>query len=184
MVNRPIIAIVIASTAAMLSMSSCNRTQYICSAYQSAFFVDKAYANSFFSTPVDADSQPLVARVQKNEYLLIKPIKPKKKEKSWAIVPMITVFPPSTADSSAGDSTQAVPEGEEGGQYESDGLDKTNFLAVPSNENFFQRWMRQWREGRERKRREKAAAERQSKKAAQAGQEVEQPKQAEPEKPF
>lgn len=165
-----------ASLILILWLSSCNRTEYICSAYQSAFFVDKAYANEFFHAKVDADSQPVVSRVQKTQYLLIKPISAKRKEKSWKVVPMITVFPPSLADSTAGDSTQAVPSA---GNLEDDGVEKTNFLDIPGESPR----QRRRREKQEAKQREKQAKEAEKRKAKEKP-EADTPKQADPDKPF
>jgi hypothetical protein len=179
MTARNAILSLLTAAAMVVVFGGCNRTEYICSAYQSAFFVDKAYANQFFSTVVDADSQPLVSRVLKNEYLLIKPIKPRKKEKGWAIVPMITVFPESLKDSTAGDSTQVVPDATEG-QYQDDGVEKTNFLEVPGETP------RQKRRREKKEAKEKEKADKEKIKAVK-------PKQSEPpidksngdpEKPF
>ena len=161
----------------VLWFSSCNRTEYICSAYQSAFFVDKAYAAEFFHAKVDADSQPVVNRVQKNQYLLIKPISARRKEKGWKVVPMITVFPPSLADSTAGDSVQAVPGA--GGVLEDDGVEKTNFLDIPGETPR----QKSRREKKEAKLREKQAKEAEKRKANEKKEEP-APAMSDPEKPF
>lgn len=92
--------------------SQCNRTKYICSAYQSSFILDKDYAQEFFA-PVKfgEDSLPLItANVKKDKHLIGVKRSRRAIEKSWELVPMITIFPPSLNDSSAIDSTQAVPE--------------------------------------------------------------------------
>lgn len=171
-----LILLLAAATLVLGLASGCRRTEYICSAYQSAFFVDKNYANEFYHAKVDADSQPVVNRVKKNQYLLIKPISASRKEKGWKVVPMITVFPPSLTDSTAGDSTQGVPNA--GGNYEGDGIEKTNFLDIPG-ESPRQKRRREKREAKERERANKEAEKRNGQ-----PKEEDAPKQPDPEKPF
>ena len=95
----------------------CTRTKYICSAYQSAFYFDKAAGEKKFALKMAEDSTPLIEDlVKKTDVLLIAPMSKKRKEKSWETVPMITVFPPKVEpDSGAGIAADSTAEEEEEG---------------------------------------------------------------------
>jgi hypothetical protein len=149
--NRVIPYFALIGSICLMLMGSCCGPKYICSAYQSSFFLDKTYGDNFFTAAIDADSMPLVKRVAKTDYLLIKPMKAKKKEKGWAVVPMITIFPP--IDSSRIDSNQKSDVIE----YEEDEPPKTNFLEIPG-ETPRQKRRREKKEAKEKAKKEKEAA--------------------------
>jgi len=151
----------------IMMMGSCGGPKYICSAYQSSFFIDKNYGDHFFTAAIGPDSMPLVKRVAKTDYLLIKPMKAKKKEKGWAVVPMITVFP--AKDSSRIDSNQKSDVIE----YEEDEPPKTNFLEIPG-ETPRQKKRREKKEAKEKARQEKEAALKKKEEEANKPAEAEQ----------
>jgi hypothetical protein len=108
----------------------CTRTKYICAAYQSAFFVDRDAGNKMFAFKLDEDSMPIIEDlVKKTDVLLIAPMSKKRKEKSWEIVPMISVFPPvlekDSLDNIAADSTMDQEEPEEKDEDEDSPADTT-----------------------------------------------------------
>ena len=72
---------------------SCKRTEYICPAYQSVFYLDKDISKKQFTTKLGPDSFPLDLNLKlKDEHLLAKYIPYKKKEKMISTIPMVTIF--------------------------------------------------------------------------------------------
>ena len=80
---------------------SCKRTEYICPAYQSVFYLDKEASKKQFTTKLGPDSTPLDLNLKlKDEHLIAKYVPYKQKEKMIANIPMVTVFnKPSKEDS-------------------------------------------------------------------------------------
>ena len=72
---------------------SCKRTEYICPAYQSVFYLDKDAGKKQFATKMGPDSTPLDLNLKlKDEHLIAKYIPYKQKEKMIATIPMVTIF--------------------------------------------------------------------------------------------
>lgn len=82
-------------------------TKKICSAYQSAFLIDQSKVHRRFTGFNDTSkaAEPIEKwTINKTNYLLIKPLSRRMKEKSWELVPMVTIFPgaKSKVDTSGG----------------------------------------------------------------------------------
>jgi hypothetical protein len=79
---------------AVILLASCTR-RTVCPAYQSMFILDPDVRLHTFSL-FGEDSLPKAeVQVNKNSYLVIKPINKKRKEKMLHNIPMATIFPPA-----------------------------------------------------------------------------------------
>lgn len=122
----------------MAWFSSC-KSNHICPAYQSAFYLDKKIADEEFSY-FDKDSLPKMEEtIRKSDVLLVLRLGKKRIDRRMAVVPMITIFPEQAdsalamADSMAADSLG----GEEGLEQQTgeDEQSETDTLGAEKNQN-------------------------------------------------
>jgi hypothetical protein len=95
----------------VILLASCTR-RMVCPAYQSMFILDpdvRLHAFSLFGE----DSMPKAdVQVNKNSYLVIKPINKKRKEKMLHNIPMVTVFPPAAKSDTTASAVKEAGENE------------------------------------------------------------------------